>query len=311
MFVRVRILEIVKTALVCIVLLIGCAIGWTYQYHADVFQDAMADFNHDPNGVRAELEQTQKQCADLSAANASLQSEISTLKDNSKSLSDQIAQLKAAPPPPAPAPAAPPPPVVTLKPFIPPSPLPAQPNWTWTATDGKTYKNVVITKVEADCVTIIDDEGGARLYIVTLPPDIQKLLNYDPDQAKVAGEARVKQEISDQAALADEKQRVQQQRRAEAATDQKNTAPAISDLDRQLMQQQISDLQSGIRRKLREIAQNFANDGYSRNSSHSAYEDSITKDAEQVSALQVKLGLPATALPAYYPYYPYYYYYLP
>ena len=37
--------------------------------------------------------------------------------------------------------------------FVPPAHLPAQPHWTWTTLDGRTYEDVVIKKVEPDCVT--------------------------------------------------------------------------------------------------------------------------------------------------------------
>jgi len=300
-----------KYALACILILEGCALAWAYQNHPEAFQDALADINHAPNGTRAVLEQTQKKCTELSAANESLQKEDDDQKANLKTLNDQVTQLKAAAviaaevsAPSAPAP-------VASRKFTPPSPVPKQANWTWTTTDGKTYKNVVILKVEADCVTILDDEGGARIYIVTLPPDIQKLLNYDPELARVAGEARVKNEIENQELLAAEKMRTQQQLKTEAGADQKIAAPTLSDSDKQVLQQQILNLQSDIRQKAREIASNFANDGYTRTTSHSTYEDAIDQDAQQVNNLRAKLGLPATSSPVFYPYYPYYYYYLP
>ena len=293
-------------------MLVGCVIAWAYQTHPEAFQDVIADFNHDPNGARTLLAQSQKECADLTTVNAALESDNGALKENLRSLSDQVAQLKAVALGTT-APGTAPTTLdagVTPATFIPPSPLPAQANWTWTTTDGKTYKNVVIIKVEADCVTILDDEGGARIYTVTLPPDIQKLLNYNSSLARTAGEARVKDEINNQIALNAEKQRVQQQLKSEAATDQK-TVLTLSGADAQILQQKIQTLQSDIREKLREIAQDFRNDDYSRNTSHSAYEDIVTQEAQQVCDLQTKLNEPATPLPVYYPYYPYYYYYLP
>jgi hypothetical protein len=193
--------------------------------------------------------------------------------------------------------------------FIPPHPLPAQANWTWTATGGKVYKNVVITKVEADCVTVIDDEGGARIDIATLPPDIQKLLNYDPATAKIVADARAEEEAKDKATLASERQQEQQQLKVQAATDQKTNAPStLTQADRDAMQQKILDLQSDIRRKLREIAQSWAQDGFRRGTSHTAFEDIIAQEAQQVNALQAKLGVRQTPAPIYYIRYPYYYY---
>jgi nucleoredoxin len=68
----------------------------------------------------------------------------------------------------------------TTKPWVPPDVMPAQPNWTWTALDGKTYQDVVVTKIEADTVTITHSMGVAHIPINLLPPDIQRQLNYDP-----------------------------------------------------------------------------------------------------------------------------------
>ncbi len=68
--------------------------------------------------------------------------------------------------------------------WTPPNPVPKQDNWTWTTTDGKTYSKVKIVKVEPDSVTILNSDGGARVPISTLPVDIQKQLNYNPELAK-------------------------------------------------------------------------------------------------------------------------------
>lgn len=226
-----------KIAIVCILVLIGCAILWAYQTHPDAFQDALADFTHDPNGARTLLENTQKQCADLTTTNKSLESENDTLKINIKKLNDkivrlneeithsngEIAQLKAALASSAVTAA---PPVTIKKTFVPPSPLPSQPNWTWTTSDGKTYKNVVITKVEADCVTILHADGGARINIATLPPDIQKQLNYDPDLAAEASSKRTEQEKAADAALAKEIAARNARLQAEALKEQAAAAAA-------------------------------------------------------------------------------------
>lgn len=61
-----------------------------------------------------------------------------------------------------------------------PADLPAQPNWKWTTSDGTTYQDVVISKIEPDTVSITHSLGVAHVPIVSLPPDIQKQLNYDP-----------------------------------------------------------------------------------------------------------------------------------
>jgi hypothetical protein len=50
----------------------------------------------------------------------------------------------------------------------------------WITTDGKTYKDVKVVTTEADAVTIIDNDGGARIPLVMLSPDLQKRFNYNP-----------------------------------------------------------------------------------------------------------------------------------
>lgn len=97
-------------------------------------------------------------------------------------------------------------PPTTKKVFVAPDPLPKQDNWTWIANDGKSYEKVRITKVEADAVTILDSDGGARIDISLLPTDIQQQLNYDPELAKEAAEYRQKSNQQNQALLAQEKQ---------------------------------------------------------------------------------------------------------
>ena len=81
-------------------------------------------------------------------------------------------------------------PTVADRPFVPPSPLPAQENWTWITSDGRTFKYVVVQRVEADIVTISHNQGNSVINIADLPSDIQKQLNYDPAQATAAAAAR-------------------------------------------------------------------------------------------------------------------------
>jgi hypothetical protein len=79
--------------------------------------------------------------------------------------------------------------------WAPPSPLPAQDNWTWTTSDGQTYNNVVITKIDSDTVAITHSLGVAHVPISTLPANIQKQLNYDP-QAAAARKAEADREAA-------------------------------------------------------------------------------------------------------------------
>ncbi len=73
--------------------------------------------------------------------------------------------------------------------FVPPNPLPAHPHWTWDI-QNREFVNVVVTKVEADLVTINCDSGPTKIDISLLPPEIQKELNYDPEMAAKASAAR-------------------------------------------------------------------------------------------------------------------------
>ena len=204
---------------------------------------------------------------------------------------------------------------VVSRPFIPPNPLPAQAYWTWKTTDGKTYKNVVIAKVEADCVTILDDTGGSRISIATLPADIQKQLNYDPELAKIAMDARAKEDAYTTAGLAAEKQQLAQpqikpqSQPLQPQVAQTNAPPTLTQVDKAAMLQQVSDLKEDINSKLRQIAAVYAQDGYAKAvSSQSAYRNAVTKEVEQLQDLQSKLGLKPTPNPTYYPFFPYYYF---
>ena len=97
----------------------------------------------------------------------------------------------------APAPAPPPAPVLKATPlqaWHPPDVLPAQPNWTWATSDGTTYQNVVVNKIEPEMVSITHSLGVAHVPMATLPPDIQKQLSYDPVAASAAKTERERED---------------------------------------------------------------------------------------------------------------------
>lgn len=50
----------------------------------------------------------------------------------------------------------------------------------WTTTDGKTYSEVTVIKSDSESVTILDKDGGARIPLFKLPPDLQKRFSYNP-----------------------------------------------------------------------------------------------------------------------------------
>lgn len=84
----------------------------------------------------------------------------------------------------------------------------------WTTTDGKTFQNVKVVKVEDDAVTILDKDGGALVPLATLPPDLQKQFHYDPAKAQVAAAARQKDEQAAAQAIEDQKKARQAQQMA-------------------------------------------------------------------------------------------------
>jgi len=112
------------------------------------------------------------------------------LDDIEKLVSTAAPVPSAQPTPAAAAPATastvPNPPPPPIKAWAPPDVMPAQPNWTWETSDGKTYQNVVVTKIEPDTVTITHSMGVAHIPIALLPADIQNQLNYDPNTASAS-----------------------------------------------------------------------------------------------------------------------------
>jgi beta-glucanase (GH16 family) len=91
--------------------------------------------------------------------------------------------------------------------FMPVLLLPA-PAEDWATSDGKTYRQITVVKIEDDAVTILDEDGGALVPLAVLPPDLQQRFHYDPDKAKMAAARRQ--------ALADASdEAIEQQRKAE------------------------------------------------------------------------------------------------
>jgi hypothetical protein len=73
--------------------------------------------------------------------------------------------------------------------FVTPNPLPAHPHWTWDV-GNREFTNVVVTRVDADLVTIVADSGVAQIDIALLPDEIRRELNYDSALANQAAAAR-------------------------------------------------------------------------------------------------------------------------
>jgi hypothetical protein len=90
----------------------------------------------------------------------------------------------------------------------------------WSTTDGKTYKNVQVLSHNAAYVTILHEDGGGRVPLSTLSPDLQKRFGYDAAKAAAVIAATKVADARDKEALAVEKKKAQMQdaqRQQEAA----------------------------------------------------------------------------------------------
>jgi hypothetical protein len=81
----------------------------------------------------------------------------------------------------------------------------------WTTTAGQTYRDVQVISHNAAYVTILDRDGGARIRLSKLGPDLQKRFGYDPAKASAIIAATEVQDRRDKQALAEEKSRLQAQ----------------------------------------------------------------------------------------------------
>jgi hypothetical protein len=70
-------------------------------------------------------------------------------------------------------------------------------------TDGREFKNVSVTKVEPDGITVMTNDGVEKILFPVLPPDIQKKFNYDPQKAAIyAAAAKARTDATEQSKLA-------------------------------------------------------------------------------------------------------------
>ena len=141
--------------LVVFLLLLGAFLGYCYYHNPAACAQVANDFT--PQGNSAHLVRDLKAAANLTSAGTN------PLDLTSPFHPDAPASDGAA--------------------WTPPPTLPQQPNWTWTTSTGLVYRNVKVVRVEADAVTIVHSDGGGRIRLSTLPPDLQKLFNYDPAAA--------------------------------------------------------------------------------------------------------------------------------
>jgi hypothetical protein len=72
--------------------------------------------------------------------------------------------------------------------------------------NGHYYYSVKVITIEPDAVTILDNDGGARISMVDMPADLQARFHYDPVAAKAAADQRLADEKAVADALAVQKQ---------------------------------------------------------------------------------------------------------
>jgi hypothetical protein len=90
----------------------------------------------------------------------------------------------------------------------------------WTTSDGKTYQNVKVVRVEDDAVTILTKDGGALVPLFKLSPALQKKFSYDPAKAKIAAAARAAEDAQNAKQLQaeiDQAQKLKQQQQIQTA----------------------------------------------------------------------------------------------
>jgi hypothetical protein len=82
----------------------------------------------------------------------------------------------------------------------------------WKTNDGKVYQDVKLIRLDPDAVTILYTDGGARVPLANLPPDLQKRFGFDPVAAKAAADARAKEAAANAKALQAEMDQASEQR---------------------------------------------------------------------------------------------------
>jgi hypothetical protein len=121
----------------------------------DEAQAKIADLTKQVQTVQAALDQEKKNEADAAAAAAAASAANSTN------------QAPVAPPPPPP---------------------PSNKLGTIVTTDGKTYTNCVLMKVDPDGIVINDSDGITKVLYALMSPELQKRFDFDPKQGPLTQE---------------------------------------------------------------------------------------------------------------------------
>lgn len=152
----------------------------------------------------------------------------------------------------------------------------------WTIA-GKTYQNVTVGQVEADCVHIMYSDGIGRIMIADMPPELQIRFKFDPAAAKEASDTRSKAFADAMASLPTQSKPV------EVTPPVPARAPSKPVVDTSLIQSQIVSLQADIDQKkaiMKHEGESLTSNG---NRSGNGFRDAIADDQSRINVLKAQL----------------------
>ncbi len=147
----------------------------------------------------------------------------------------------------------------------------------WTTTDGKTYKDVKVTKQDDQGVMIIHSNGAARVAFSTLPVAIQKSLGHDPAAIAAAQKKADEQKAADDLKTHqwEEAKRAQLKATEDSAKKTYDAAKKIP-----LQGQVFIVTNSGVNVKLGLVSIGLYSESEIKDTLKSLVEDSLTKRAQ-------------------------------
>ena len=98
----------------------------------------------------------------------------------------------------------------------------------WKTTDGKTYTGVKVMHADAESVTILHHDGGARVLLAKLPADLQQRFHYDPEKAKSMAANEARTDAANRHRLQAEMNLAARKRSAQYAADQAAATSAVA-----------------------------------------------------------------------------------
>lgn len=174
----------------------------------------------------------------------------------------------------------------------------------WTISDGTTYKNVHVLSHDDAYVTILDSDGGGKIPLRVLSPDLQKKFGYDATRAKAAEAVEDAQDKANRAALQSAWEKQQEAKQAQqqqavvysampAATTQSASPsqqpPANNDQIAQAQRKDIQDQIDSLQSDINEMTLQQAKDKRKTNISHGGLADKIAEDQAKINQLQSQL----------------------